>query len=568
MPEFDPVRLDTDRDDLRARYDVAVIGGGVNGLAVAREAALSGLSVILLERDDLGAHTSSISTRLIHGGLKYLERLDIALVLESVREQRRLLDQAPHLVRPYPMLIPFYRSNSRPGWLIACGLAVLKVLAKGRIKARPVGSRRLGRDWPSLAARGLRWGVVFDDAQVPWTERLCVELALSARAAGAHLLTRVEVTDLVGTSTAVHGVRCVGPSGERTVVASVVVNAAGPWVDSVLAAAGDARRPLVGPTKGSHVIVDPFPGAPDTCVFFEARSDRRPMFVLPWADRYMIGCTDLPYAGSLDGIAADDAEIDYLLTEANTVIPAADLSADDVLWSYAGVRPLPFVDDLTDPAKITRGHQVLVGTAGRTNLVTVVGGKLTTHRALGEDVVGTVFDVLGRRRVPSPTRGDALPGAPAAGGFRTTADVARMFDRIWGTRLDRRVRRRLLSLYGVRAVDVAALIDRDPELAEVVDPETGAVAAEVVFAVEHEGAVSLEDIMLRRMVVGLNGDVGVSSAQAIADAAHRHLGWTAERARREVADYMSAIARFRPRKINVPLVIRQYPDSITGHAAS
>lgn len=566
MPEPAELRLDTQRDDLVPAYDVAVIGGGVNGLAVAREAAMSGLSVILLERDDLGAQTSSISTRLIHGGLKYLERLDIALVLESIREQRRLLQHAPHLVQVYPMLIPFYRANTRPGWLIACGLVVFKVLARGRFRARAVRTSRLRRGWPSLEKTGLRWGVLFDDAQVPWTERLCVELALSAQAHGAHVLTGADVVGLEIAGSEVRGVHFVGPHGERTVQAAKVVNAAGPWVDHIVSAAVPDAAQLVGPTKGSHIIVDPFPGAPATCVFFEARSDRRPMFVLPWAGRYMIGCTDIPYSGNLTMMTADDIEIDYLLSEVNLVIPAARLDHSDVLWSYAGVRPLPYVGGMTDPSKVTRGHEVLVDAAGLTNLITIVGGKFTTHRALGEDVVAAVREGLALPKMTSPTRTAAFPGSPAAGGYSSTDEFAAEFARTWDRQLGAKLATRLVSLYGTRATGITALMTSDPELTEVIDNETGAVAAEVAFAVQAEGAVSLEDIMLRRILLGLNGDVGVSAAPRVARLAQRFLGWSDALTEKEIASYLAMTARFRPRGANTDT--DEYPPEITRHNAS
>ncbi|MDG4667121.1 glycerol-3-phosphate dehydrogenase/oxidase [Mycobacterium sp. 236(2023)] len=553
MPESPTAALLTNRDDLDpGGYDVVVIGGGVNGLAVAREAAMSGLSVLLLERDDIGGQTSSISTRLIHGGLKYLERLDMSLVFESIREQRRLLRDAPHLVHSYPMLIPFYRNNTRPGWLLSCGLAVYKLLTGGKLRTRLVGPRRLAREWPSIDKNGLRRGAIFDDAQVPWTERLCVELAVSAQAHGGHILTRADVHEVIVEGRVATAVRFSGPRGSRTARARVVVNAAGPWVDDVLATTGvvsprPTAEPLVGPTKGSHLVVDPFPGAPATCVFFEARADGRPVFVLPWAGRYMVGSTDLPYTGSLDLITADDGEIDYLLDETNQLIPEARLDRASVLWSYSGVRPLPYVSGMTDPATVTRGHLVVPQSKGIANVVTVIGGKFTTHRALGEDVVASVFASLGRTPVPSPTHDAPFPGAPVRAGYASVAEMTSALQAEWGGRLGENVVQRLAALYGSRAHQVAALVETDPHLAQTVDPDSGAIAAEVAFAVTCEGAVSLEDILLRRILVGLNGDVGISAAPAVADVTALYLGWDEDTKADEINAYLAATKRFQPR---------------------
>ncbi|GAA1638772.1 glycerol-3-phosphate dehydrogenase [Georgenia ruanii] len=540
-------RLDTRREQLSDHYDLAVVGAGINGLAIAREAAMRGLSVLLVERDDLGARTSSISTRLIHGGLKYLERLDFRLVMESIRERKVLLQQAPHLVHEYPMLIPFYRGNSRPGWLIACGVLLHDLLSVGKPLAlnRPVGRRAIARRWPGLNRRGIAWGVLFADANVPWTERLCVELAVSASDHGAHVLTHSEVVELTVDGGGVSGVtiRDAETGAVRTARADVVVNAAGPWVDAVLRGTDVGKR-YVGPTKGSHVVVDPFPGAPSTCVFFEARADKRPMFVLPWEGRYMIGTTDLPYDGSIEEIVASDEEVAYLIGEANALIPGAGLRPGDVLWSYSGVRPLPYVGDLEDPSKVTRDHQIVGHDGAYRGLFSVIGGKLTTHRALGEQAVDKVVAFLGRGATASPTASAPLPGA-ARTGRSAGASFARVF--LARSPLDSATARRLVSVYGTRAALVERLIVATPELGAVIDRESGAVAAEVVFAVEQEGARTLEDVLLRRILVGLNADVGLAAAPAAAEVARAHLGWSEARVAEELRDYVRATRRFRPR---------------------
>lgn len=526
-------------------FDVAVIGAGINGLAVAREAVLRGLTVAVIERDDIGARTSSISTRLIHGGLKYMERLDFRLVFESIRERSVLLKQAPHLVHRYPMLIPFYRTGTRPGWLLACGLLLHDVLSVGKPLPlnRIVGRRTLQRDWPSLDHEALNWAGVFEDANVPWTERLCIELALSASDHGALFFTHTTAIKLTQHDARVTGIlyRDNDSGQEHTMSARTVVNAAGPWVDEVLGASDVERQTLVGPTKGSHAVVDAFPGAPDSCVFFEARADGRPMFIMPWAGRYMLGTTDIAFDGDLESIAASDAEIDYLLKEANALIPQAKLTDEDVLWSYAGVRPLPYTANLSDPSKVTRDHQILDHSGEYTGLLSVIGGKLTTHRALGKQTVDKLIKILGRGEKYSRTRHIPFPGAPEGNMERfVNAFIA-------GSTLPDNSARRLASIYGTRASLVQSLINTSPELAEIVDPDSGALAAEVVFSLKEEGARSLEDILLRRILVGLNADVGVSAAPRVAQIAAKYAGWSEDRTTREIAAYFDAVRRFRPR---------------------
>lgn len=527
--------------------DVAVIGAGINGLAVAREAAARGLTVALFDQDDLAARTSAISTRLIHGGLKYLERFELHLVYESIRERNILLAKAPHLVHHYPMLIPFSKQQSRPGWLLACGLMLHDVLSLGKPLPlnRVVFRKRLQRDWPALAEAGLRWGGLFHDANVPVTERLAVELAVDAQRHGAIVSTHAPVESLVRTGGRISGLRYRDrETGEtRTVPARLVVNAAGPWVDRVLDLAGAHDRRM-GPTKGSHLVVDAFPGAPETCIFFESPDDARPMFVLPWEGKYMIGTTDLPYDGSIDDIVIDDDETAYLLGAVNSLIPQAGLTPEDVLWSYSGVRPLPYVGELDDPSKVSRDHEIVVHDGADSGLVTIIGGKLTTHRALGELVVRRLERELGRRPGPSPTRAARLPGAPEG----EWAAYRRGF--IEAGTLPARTATRLVDTYGVVAEAIARLAEETPELAEVVDEDTGAIAAEAVHAVAEEGALTLEDVVLRRMAVALNRDVGLAAAPAVAAVLVRHAGWSEDRAAAELDRYRAAMRRFKPRALD------------------
>ncbi|MEV7780178.1 glycerol-3-phosphate dehydrogenase/oxidase [Kitasatospora sp. NPDC088351] len=529
--------------------DLAVVGAGINGLAIARDAAARGLRVVVVDRADVGSGTTSTSSRLIHGGLKYLERYDFTLVHESIRERHLLFRSAPHLVRDYPMLIPFYAGNSRPGILIRLGLAVFDALAarRGRGLSRTVTNHRVAQRWPHLSRKGLRGAALFHDAQVPWAERLCVELFLDARHLGARVLTYTTVTGLIRDGARVTGLRTRDnrTGEEQEIRARLTVNAAGPWIDHVLEGQIASKR-LNGGTKGSHVIVDPFPGAPKTCIFFEAAADQRPIFVLPWEGRYMLGSTDLTYEGDLDEVVASEAEIDYLLDETNRIFPGAGLTPDDVLYSVSGIRPLPYAADVTDNAKISRGHTVLDHAPAHPGLLTVIGGKLTTHRALAEDVTDKALKVMGRAPRRCTTRTRPFPGADTAQweAFRE--------DFLNSPVLTPAQRRRLLDVYGVRARRVLALAEADPGLLEVVDEESGAIAAEVAVAVVDEGAVTLGDIMLRRTLVGLGGDMGRAAAARCAGIAARYLGWDDERIAAEIAAYDTELRRFRPRGLKTP----------------
>ena len=531
--------------ELGDEYDVCVIGGGVNGLAIARDATLRGLRVVLLERRDISSGTSAWSTRLIHGGLKYLEHLDVRLVLESIRERAELLRNAPHLVRPYPMLIPFYRGARRSRHLIRLGLYLHSLLAVrgGLPRSRSVPRAELERRWPGLSRQGLRGAALYHDAQVPWAERLCVEMAIDAIAHGAQLATYTTVTGLRPARRAGDPVEVIATDAsghEARVRARVVVNATGPWVDQVLAGASGQER-LIGGTKGSHVVVDPFPGAPPTCVFFEAASDGRPMFVLPWAGRYLLGTTDITADGDLDELTASDPEIEYLTSEVRRLFPASGIAPDRVLYSYAGVRPLPYTPSVKDNAKISRDHTIVRHDGELAGVLTVVGGKLTTHRALGEDAVDVAVSVLGGAPHGCRTRGRPFPGAV---GFDREALRQQLVD---SGVFDARQAERQLDLYGSRAVIVAGLASDEPELRAVIDEETGAIGAEVAMAVRYEGARTVTDTVFRRTMVGYTADVGRSSAAAVTEIMARELKWSDGRAADEMTAFERERKRYRPR---------------------
>lgn len=530
----------------QSAVDVAVIGAGVNGLAIARDAAARGLSVVVADRGDVGAGTTSTSSRLIHGGLKYLESYDFTLVRESTRERHLLFRSAPHLVRDYPMLIPFYSTNRRAGALIRLGLSTFDALAlrRGRGRSRSVRRSEVVQRWPSLTRENLKGAALFHDAQVPWAERLCVELMLDAEELGATVSTYTTVTGLLRDGDRVTGIACRDnvTGKDLEVTARMTVNAAGPWIDQVLAGQVPSTR-LNGGTKGSHLLVDPFPGAPDTCIFFEAMSDHRPIFIFPWQGRYWLGSTDLTYDGDLDAVVASDAEIDYLLSETNRLVPTAELTPDDVLWTVSGIRPLPYTEGVSDNHKISRGHTVLDHGPAHPGLLTVIGGKLTTHRALAEDVVDDALRLLGRRAERCTTRERPLPGA-------RTGDWAAFQEAfLRASPLSSAQSQRLLDLYGVRAQRVLDLATEDTDLGRTIDPASGAIAAEVALAVHEEKAVSLADILLRRTLIGLGPDMGLAASEACAELAGSLAGWDQDRKRAEVAAYRTALQRFRPRAL-------------------
>ena len=549
------------------QFDVIVIGAGINGAGIARDAAMRGLKVLLLDKGDIGGGTSSWSTRLIHGGLRYLEHGEFGLVRESLRERECLLNIAPHLVRPLPILVPIYKHARRGPLTMRAGMFVYDALSfdKTLPRHRMLSAAETLQRSPGLNREGLLGAAIYFDAHLEFAERLVLENALSAVEHGATVVTYSRVNKLHVEAGEVRGVEFTeefrgssptpgslagqprwggsvreGSDEERhSVSARIVINAAGPWVDQLLTKASPSSQRLIGGTKGSHIIVAQFSGAPASALYIEAETDRRPFFVIPWNGNYLIGTTDIRYEGDLDHVRIDNEEIDYLLRETNRAIPAANLDRDKILYTYSGVRPLAFTDD-KDEQSITRRHFIRHHPAIR-GLLSIVGGKLTTYRSLAEQAVDQIFRKQRRGSSEYATGRVPLPGA--------TTDNFPGFckDFKQHSQLSEAINERLLRIYGTRSGEVLKLVGDDTSLAEISDPETNAIAAEVVFAFKNEMARTLADCLLRRTMVGLNSTCGLNAVEAAARIAQKHLGWSEDRVKQEIDAYQKEIERFNPR---------------------
>lgn len=502
-------------------YDLAVIGAGINGAGIARDAALRGLRVIVLEQNDLCSGTSAISSRLIHGGLRYLEHGEIPLVYESLHERRYLRQIAAHLVRPLRISIPVYASAKRGPLLIRLGMMAYDLLSMG--KHMPdhdmLNRDEMHAETPGLNVDGLRAGARYFDAQVTFAERLVLENLLAARSAGASIRTHHRVTGISTRNGWVDKVAYTDLiTGEQaSVTASVVVNAAGPWVDRVLGVATNNAKQLVGGTKGSHIVVGRFDGAPKDAFYVEAKADGRPFFVIPWNEMLLIGTTDIRYRESLDEIRASRAEIDYLLDETNRVFPSAELELGDIHFAYAGVRPLPFRSKGPESA-ITRKHIIRKNRDIAKGLLSIIGGKLTTYRHLAEQTVDRVGKILRRRLPPCRTHDTPLPGG---WGLDEARDVL-----VSAGILSARGIERIVSIYGGRAADLLEMCVGEQALCRCLDEERTVLAAEVAFAVREEMARTLTDIVYRRLMLGLDADQGRAHYVSIASIAASEFRWS------------------------------------------
>ena len=507
------------------QFDLIVIGGGINGAGIARDAALRGLRTCLVEQADLCNSTTRWSSRLIHGGLRYLEFGELGLVHESLQERTRLLHNAAHLVRPLQLFIPVYAHSRRGINTVDFGLWVYDLLSVGGVLP---GHRRLSREaaiaeLPALNREGLDGGILYHDAQVTFVERLVVENALAASAAGAMIRTYTTAERIVLEGNQVQGVvvRDSRTGQRETLTARAVVNAAGPWVDRVLAGADCVMPRFMGPTKGTHIVVHRFEGMTDVACYAEARSDGRPFFIIPWNGMVLIGTTDTRCDADPASVHAEEGEIAWLLTEAGHVFPGTKLGRDSVLYAYSGLRPLPR-QGLRETASITRRHQVRHHGRTARGLYSVIGGKITTYRHLAEEVVDQVAQRLGINTGPCTTDATALPGG-AGEREQILAELAQV------PGLGESSQAHLYAVYGARAPAVAALAVRDPVLAEPICTFSGAIAAEVVFAVREECAVGMADILMRRCMAGLSPDLGRGALQRALPVAAKYLGWDAHR---------------------------------------
>ena len=393
------------------QFDVVIIGAGINGAGIARDAAMRGLKVLLVEKGDIGMGTSVASTRLIHGGLRYLEHFEFGLVRESLREREILLRIAPHLVRPLAITIPIYKRSKRGRLMIRAGMILYDLLSWGKSLPRHKMLSRAAtlERWPGLNPDGLVGSALYYDAQVEFPERLVMENALSAREFGAEVLAHTRVTNLGVKDGKVSEVEFVTEDGRKqSAEAAMVINAAGPWIDQVLERAPVKSEKLIGGTKGSHLVVSPFSGAPADAIYVEARSDGRPIFIIPWNKLYLIGTTDIRFEGDPDEVRCEPWEIDYLLSETNLALPGANLTRDNILYTYSGVRPLPVSGD-KDEQSITRRHFIREHPL-LPNLLSIVGGKLTTYRSLAEECVDLIFLKLGKNSPPCKTFSRGLHG--------------------------------------------------------------------------------------------------------------------------------------------------------------
>lgn len=509
----------------RETFDVLIVGGGIVGAGVAREAACRGLRTALAERGDFASGTSGKTSRLVHGGLRYLRNYRIGLVRQGVRERDRLLATAPCLVHPLPFVIPVYRDRPPGALALRFGLLVYDLLSKG--KAVP------GRTWlrleqamarePRLAEVAIAGAGIYYDA---WTDdsRLVLAVVKDAAAAGAVVANYAEVSEVIREEETVCGGRVRdGLAGDSFEVrAGVVVNATGVWLDRLRT---PRPHPTIRPTKGVHVFVPRARLGHHHAIALTVRTDGRVVFVLPWGDLTLVGTTDTDFAGDPDHVVADPADVDYLLSAVNEAFPDAHLTRDDVVSAYAGLRPLlrKHREDASE-SEVSRAHELFEDEDG---LISVAGGKLTTHRAMAEEVVSRI---VGRRATGSTS--DRSLG-PSASPLEDFTDLG----------LDEAAASHLQMRYSLAAVQ--RNLESPGARGRIVHGRP-CLWAEVDLAVREEMALRLSDVLVRRL--GLfyeTPDQAFGVAVQVAARMGRILRWNPRTVEMELAEYAELVRAHR-----------------------
>ncbi|MEA2469314.1 MAG: glycerol-3-phosphate dehydrogenase [Thermoleophilaceae bacterium] len=525
------------------RFDVVVIGGGITGAGVALDAASRGYSVALVERQDFAAGTSSRSSKLVHGGLRYLQNFDLGLVREALLERGLLVKLAPHLVRPLPLLVPAF-DGKRPDRLLGVGLNMYDVMATDRLRRRgrdsddwsPDRHRTITGDevkemLPALASRDPSGAYLFYDCQTD-DVRLVLTVLGEAERFGAVLANRCEVTGLLENDGRASGVvfcdRVTG--GQFEIRADNVVNATGVWADRIR---GDelhdeAEVPVIRPSRGTHITLS-HERLPINVGAIVPAGSGRSIFALPWLGRTLIGTTDNDYEGPLDHVAPDPNDVDYQLDACNAFFDDT-LTHADITGAYAGVRPLISTGDPKKSVDISRKAELYETSSG---LVTITGGKLTTWRRMAKMAVDRIVEREGR---DAPCRTHEIPlGQPAEP--EDLPEVVGVDDGSLAL---------LAHRYGYAARHVLAVAEERPELAQRIVPDLPDLLAEAPFSVRHEQAASLADVLLRRTRLGLLEARSLvepdGPARTVADAMAPELGWDSAQVAREVEAWLEVAA--------------------------
>jgi len=512
-------------------FNLIIVGGGIMGAGIARDAALRGIHTLLLEKQDFASGTTSRSSRLIHGGLRYLQHFDLGLVRQGLREREILLSIASHLVHPCSFIVPMNSTSQRVA--LSFGLPLYDMLSFD--KSLPSRQRLTRRETiemePELELKGLQGSYLYYDCQAPLMERLCLENIIAAAELGASPVNYAEVTGLKRSGSSVSGVQVRDVlSGESYEVRSrLVVNATGHWSQSVVEMMGTGQPPVVRRSKGIHIVT---PQISRHAIAMFSIAKGRHFFIIPWLDYSLIGITDTEYSGDLDTVEANKEDVVYVLEGVREAFPSLELG--DVLYTVAGLRALAdsgsrSTRDLSRKYEVI-DHEKRDGVGG---FISVLGGKITAYRAVAEDTVNLVCHKLGLKTSCS-TAQTPLPGAPSP-----SQEAMEQVALESGLTMDTITH--LGNLYGSRFRRVLDLVKKDARGGQNLCPHSPDILAQVWYSIDEE-AVTVSDFLLRRSTVGMRSCQGLDASDTIASEMGQLLGWSPDEQRHQVEDYRNSAA--------------------------
>jgi glycerol-3-phosphate dehydrogenase len=528
------------------RFQVIVIGGGINGVAIARECARAGRRTLLIEQHDFAAGTTSRATRIIHGGLRYLEHAELGLVRESLLERRRLLRERPHLVHPIYFLLALDQNSGRSAFTIRTGLWLYRRLGGGRLQEG--SSLKDQKKLERLLDSGRRWSVFsYEDAQCEFPERLVAEWLVEAMEAGAVARNHTQVLAVDVRHRRVAGVllRDQVSGKEVRVEATWIINATGPWADRLCQRSRiETPHPMVGGIRGSHIVLPRFACAPDAAVYTEA-VDKRPIFVIPWNEQVLVGTTEVADQGDPGKVQPSPEEIDYLMRSFVHLFPKVNLSAADIRYSFAGVRPLPFAPK-ENAGAVTRKHFLHDHAEdGAEHMISVIGGKLTTAAELARQCaakIGVSSKTSKTIAIASAEHASLLLDQwviEIGNGGSVSADTARG----------------IVEWHGKRALDISNMARRSPDLRAPLCSHSEHIVAEAVDAFAGECAATLGDVLLRRVPVALGACWSPTCSREAAARIGAVMGWDESQSAAQLEAFEIERASFlrKPARVNTPL---------------
>jgi len=533
------------------KFDLLIIGGGITGASIAWDASLRGLSVALIDKHDFACATTAASSKLIHGGLRYLRNFQIGLVRESLRERRIWETIAPHMVMPLRFVLP--SADWRAHLTLRAGLLLYDVLSFDRNRLQDPdkwlpGHRALSREAaiaeePILGGASRSGALSYYDCQMHTPERLALEFIQGAVQHGAHVANYAQAVRLNSTNGVVAGARVRDQlgGGEYDIPAEITINAAGPWADHVAADGGASGQVKLMRSKGIHVITRPLSKHAIAVIGTDGH-----FFVLPWRGYSLIATTDTPYTNDPDELRVTGEDITELLDKVNRGLPAANLVRSDVRYAYAGLRPL--VADPADPRNDTygasRGSEIFdhAKADGRAGLISAIGGKWTTSRHLAEQVVDMALGKLGRAGQPSVTAHTPLIGGDIPRFNRFVEEACARH-----TALPREVVTHLALAYGTRLDVIIALVAEEPAMGERLSPHLPEISAQIRYAVRSELALTLEDAVFRRTGLCTLGHPGYPALVTAGRIMAQELGWSESERKRQIAtvEQRFAVSEFR-----------------------